>query len=224
MTLHTYPDLEQGSEEWLEARRGIVNASVVGQLITPATLKPANNPISRSIVAKLAAERISGFVDDQYVSADMERGHFDEPFAVDAYEKHKGVEVERVGFMVNDSHGFRLGYSPDGLVSDDGLIECKSRKPHKHLQHIIADCVPPENVAQCQAALFVTGRAYLDYVSYSGGLHLWIKRVYPDPDWFDAIVAAVQAFERTAGVMQATYEARTLGLPLTERIVEQEIF
>src|SRR4051812_12123088 len=34
MTLTTHPNLEQGSEDWLAARRGMVTASVVGQLIT----------------------------------------------------------------------------------------------------------------------------------------------------------------------------------------------
>ena len=33
MTLHTYPDLEQGSEEWFALRLGMVTASTVGQLI-----------------------------------------------------------------------------------------------------------------------------------------------------------------------------------------------
>ena len=34
MTLHVYEELEQGTEEWMGARRGIVTASVVGKLIT----------------------------------------------------------------------------------------------------------------------------------------------------------------------------------------------
>ena len=42
MSLKVYENLEQRSDEWLEARRGIVTASTVGQLITPSTLKPAS--------------------------------------------------------------------------------------------------------------------------------------------------------------------------------------
>ena len=34
MTLEIFNELEQGTDEWLAARRGIITASVVGQLIT----------------------------------------------------------------------------------------------------------------------------------------------------------------------------------------------
>ena len=40
MTLHEFTDLEQGSDEWLAARRGIVTASVVGQLLTVGPPNP----------------------------------------------------------------------------------------------------------------------------------------------------------------------------------------
>lgn len=40
MTLHQFTDLEQGSDEWLAARRGIVTASVVGQLLTVGPPNP----------------------------------------------------------------------------------------------------------------------------------------------------------------------------------------
>jgi hypothetical protein len=69
----------------------------------------------------------------------------------------------------------------------------------------------------------VSGRDWIDYVSYCGGMHLYPIRVYPDPKWFDAIVAAVAKFEEAVALMVATYEARTLGLPLTERVTEMEI-
>ncbi len=48
MSLKIFEDLVQGTPEWLAARRGIVSASVVGQLITPSTVKPAKNDRSRA--------------------------------------------------------------------------------------------------------------------------------------------------------------------------------
>ena len=48
MSLKVFEDLVQGTPEWLAARRGIVTASVVGQLITPSTVKPAKNDRSRA--------------------------------------------------------------------------------------------------------------------------------------------------------------------------------
>jgi hypothetical protein len=82
--------------------------------------------------------------------------------------------------MVRDDWGFSLGYSPDGLVGDDGLIEVKCRRQKKHLQTILADEVPPENMAQLQCGLLVSGREWIDYVSYCGGMPMYVKRVYPD--------------------------------------------
>ena len=223
MTLHILPDLIQGTDEWLEQRRGMVTASVVGQLITPTTIKPANNDKSRALVAQLVAERITGWVDPIYVSDDMLRGVEDEPRAVEKYAEHYGVEVQTVGFMVNDDHGFRLGYSPDGLVGDDGLIEVKSRRPKKHLATILDDAPPAENMAQLQAGLLVSGRSWIDYVSYCGGMPMWRKRIEPDERWFRAIVAAVTEFELTASDLVNTYRSRVEGLPMTERTTEQEM-
>ena len=226
MTLEVFNELEQGTPEWLAARCGIVTASVVGQLITPKTVKPAVNDYSRALTATLVAERITGHVEPMQVSQAMMRGTLDEPYARDAYSEHHAPAVE-IGFMVKDFGGYKIGYSPDGLVGDDGLIEIKSRAQKKHLQTILADEVPLENMAQIQTGLLVSGREWLDYVSFCSGMPLWTKRVYPDIRWHLAIKEAVEAFEKTAAVMVATYQNLTADLPPTERLdhfADMEIF
>lgn len=222
MSLIELPDLIQGTDEWHDQRRGIVTASVVGRLLT-ATGKPANNDTSRTLTAQLVAERITGWTDPVYVSDDMLRGHDDEPRAVCAYVEYKDTDVQHVGFMVRDDWGFLIGYSPDGLVGDDGLIEVKSRRAKKQLQTILEDAVPAENMAQIQCGLLVSGRAWCDYVSYCGGMPLYVKRVEPDPDWFESIELAVANFEESAAQWTAAYQKATHGLPLTERVVELEM-
>lgn len=221
MTLIELPDLIQGTDEWHDQRRGIVTASVVGRLLT-STGKVASNDTSRTLVAQLVAERITGWTDPVYVSDDMLRGHDDEPRAVDVYAEHF-APVTATGFMVRDDWGFSIGYSPDGLVGDSGLIEVKSRRAKKQLQTILDDAVPAENYAQLQAGLLVSGRDWLDYVSYAGGMPLYVKRVFPEPEWFDAIVAAVTSFELAASLMVEQYREATRGLPMTERAVELEM-
>lgn len=226
MTLHVYEDLEQGSPEWLAARCGILTASVIGQLITPKTVKPASNDYSRALTATLVAERITGYVEPIFPNRDMERGTLSEPLARDLYAEHH-APVAEVGFMVRDFGEYRIGYSPDGLVGDDGLIEIKSPRQKKHIATILADEVPLEYMAQCQTGLLVTGREWIDYVSYCGGMPLWTKRVEPDPKWFEALTDAALIFEDNATQMIAAYEAATAGLPVTERIdffPEMEIF
>lgn len=222
MTLTTYDDLEQRSEEWFAARRGIVTASAIGQLITAKTIRPAANDYSRALTAELVAERITGFTDATYMSADMWRGVEDEPRAIEVYAAHYAPVVE-VGFMVRQFDGFKIGFSPDGLVGDDGLVEVKSRKPKKQLADVIAGEVPAENMAQLQAGLLVSGRDWCDYISFSAGMHLWRTRVTPDERWFTAIESAARTFEENAAEMTDKYLKAVEGFPMTERVVELEM-
>jgi len=221
MSLQVFNELEQGTDEWLAARCGIVTASVVGQLITPKTIKPAVNDTARSLTATLAAERITGHVEPIQTNAAMERGTLDEPYAREIYSENYSWATE-VGFMVRDDWGFKLGYSPDGLVDDDGLIEIKSRNQKIQLATILGDEVPLANMAQCQAGLLVSGRDWIDYVSYCGGMPLYVKRVLPDMRWFHAIQEAVEAFEGAAALMVANYQDSIADLPATERINHYE--
>ena len=148
------PDLIQGSDEWHDQRRGMVTASAVGQLITASTLKPASNDYSRGLTALLVAERITGYTEPTYINDDMLRGIEDEPRAIEKYGEHY-APVVTTGFMVRDYGTHQLGYSPDGLVGADGLVEVKSRRQKKHLQTILSGQVPAENMAQLQCGLLV---------------------------------------------------------------------
>jgi hypothetical protein len=216
MTLTILDGLEQGSEEWHAARRGVFTASVAGRLITPKTVQVASNADTRTITLQLVAERLTGNTDPTYASAEMDRGHYDEPVARDLYSEHFAPARE-CGFMVRDDWGFKIGYSPDGLVGDDGLIEIKSRDQKTHLATILADKIPDANVAQLQCGLLVSGRDWIDYVSYCSGMPLYRKRVQADPRWHTAIVDAATAFEAAAADITARYREATIGLPETER-------
>lgn len=216
MTLMVYTEMDQGSPEWHEVRRGIVTASVVGKLLT-STLRVADNDESRGLTALLVAERITGRTDSTYQSRDMLRGVMEEPLARDLYSKHH-APVNECGFMTRDLGVGILGLSPDGLVGDDGLIEIKSRRQKKQVATVLSGRVPTENYAQCQAALLVSGRAWLDYLSFSNGMHLWPTRVYPDIKWFEAITAALAKFEENAAAMVSDYLAAVDGLPVAEWI------
>lgn len=269
MTLTIHDSLIQGSDEWLEQRRGMVTASVVGQLVSVRGLSagevvcpdcdadadepcrskvnaakaiktvhteradaarnsdvtviaPASTPESKSLTMLLAAERITGWSDPTYVSDDMLRGIDDEPVARDLYSQHYQSATE-VGFITEDKWGFTIGYSPDGLVGDDGLIEIKSRRAKAQLATILADEVPAANMAQLQCGLLVSGREWIDYVSYCGGMPLYVRRVFPQPQWFDAILTAVSEFEDTVADKLTTYRSRITGLHPTERRTELEI-
>lgn len=217
MTLTVFKELEQRSEAWYAARAGNITASVIGKLITP-TLKVASNDTSRSVTTTLAAERITGHVEDLAMTPDMWRGVECEPIAREAYEAHTGVTVEEVGFIVEDAWGTPFGFSPDGLVGTDGLIEIKCPRQKTHLNTILADEVPAYNMAQCQAGLLITGRQWLDFISFCAGMPLYIKRVHPDPKWQAVLIEAAQAFEANAQAIVARYGPAIEGRPPTERL------
>jgi hypothetical protein len=184
----------------------------------PPVYGVANTDTSRAITATLVAERITGYVEMIHPSRDMERGTLSEPFAREIYSENYEPATE-IGFMVRDIGGGRkIGYSPDGLVGDAGLIEIKSPRQKKHLSTILADEVPAEHMAQIQCGLLVSGREWLDFVSYNGGMPLWRKRVLPDENWHNAIREAVVAFEDNAARMIDNYKTATANLPATERI------
>ncbi|MEV7645921.1 MULTISPECIES: lambda exonuclease family protein, partial [Actinomycetes] len=165
----------------------------------------------------LIAERITGRVEYIQPSREMTRGTLDEPYARAIYAEHY-APVTEVGFIVNDDHGFKMGYSPDGLAGDDGLIEIKSRSQRIQLQTVLRDEVPAGNMAQMQMGMLVTGRKWCDYISYSGGMALYVKRVFPDPEWFAVIIEAVSAFEKHATEVISKYLEAVANRPATEYI------
>ena len=211
-------DLVQGSDEWLAQRCGLLTASEMNKIITAKTLKVADNGDSRAHVFELLFQRLTGFVEPQYVSDAMLRGQEDEIYARAVYEEHF-APVQQVGFITNDQWGFTIGYSPDGLVGDDGLIECKSRAGKYQVQTIANNEVPVEYMLQLQTGLLVTGRKWIDFISYSGGLPMFVKRVEPDLLMQGAILAAATAFEAKVAEQEREYRAT---LATMSKVIETE--
>ena len=210
VTIHA--DLIQGSDEWLAARLGVLTASEMGKILTP-TLKVASNDTERQHVYEITAQRISQYTEPTYIGDHMLRGHEDELEACMVYAKEI-APVSNVGFITNDKWGFTIGYSPDALVGDDGLIECKSRIQKYQVQTIIEHVVdgksatiPKEFVLQCQTGLLVSERKWLDFISYSGGLPMVVIRVFPDPVVQAAIVNAATEFEKRVSIGVKKYRS-----------------
>jgi hypothetical protein len=159
----------------------------------------------------------------------MMRGHEDEIDARIAYGQNY-APVEECGFITNDRWGFTIGYSPDGLVGADGLIECKSRK-HKfqvetNLKSVAEDTAPAEFMIQCQTGLLVSERKWLDFISYSAGLPMATIRVHPDATIQEAIVSIATDAEIKINQMHAEFQRvckSGVRLIPTERRYEQEI-
>lgn len=223
MTITYHRDLLQGTDEWLAARCGLLTASEVSRIMTP-TLKVASNDKSRAHAWEIAAQRITRYVEPAYISDDMLRGQEDEVYARALYAEHF-APVEEVGFVTNNTWGFTIGCSPDGLVGDDGLIEIKSRRQRYQVETIAAGAMPSDYLLQVQTAMLVTGRRWCDFISYSGGLPMVTLRIEPDVKVQAAILEAAAAFEEAVAAIVGEFHAshQKLRLIPTERRVQQEI-
>jgi len=218
-------DIQQGSVEWHKVRLGRMTASELKLVITP-TLKVADNKDVRLHLYELLAQRVNNYVEPHFESYDMERGKFDEEHAREKYSEEY-ARVAECGFITNDRWGFTLGYSPDGLVGDEGLIEVKSRI-QKHQMKTLVECVardtiPDDYVIQVQSALLISEREWCDFISYSGGMVMAVVRVWPDPVIQAAIVEAARQFEARINEAHKTYNdliASDARLVATERLLQ----
>jgi predicted phage-related endonuclease len=222
MTITYHKELLQGSDEWYAARLGLLTASEMKLIITPGKLQYASNDKSRSHLYELAAQRISQYIEPSYIGDDMLRGINEEQDAKQMYNKHYAKTTD-CGFITNDKWGFTLGYSPDALVDDDGLIECKSRRQKYQIQTIIEDAVPDDYMIQIQTGILVSGRDWLDFISYSGGLPMFVKSVEPNAVMQAAIISAATAFHEQLDAIIAKYKLNAQEFHMTERKIYSDI-
>lgn len=230
MTIKFYPEMEQGSDEWFAARCGLMTASEMKHVITP-TMKLANNDKTRQHVWELLAQRITRYTEPSYIGDDMLRGWEDEIQARIEYSEAY-APVKECGFVTNDKWGFTLGYSPDGLVGEKGVIECKSRKQKYQVQTIVEHAdgtvhIPQEFVLQVQTGLLITERDWCDFISYSAGLPMITIRVYADDEIQDKIIEAAAEFEAKIEEARQVWEndgiMKKLRLIPTERNQDEEL-
>ena len=209
-------DIEQNTPEWFALRCGVVTASVVEALLT-SKLKIADNDTVRTMAYEFAAQKEMNHVEPSFQTYQMQRGHLEEELARDVYNDHYAT-VDQCGFVTNDKGGMVVGYSPDGLVGDNGLIEIKSRIQKHQVKTIVNQEVPAEYMIQMQTGLYVTERPWCDFVSYSNGMPLFVERVVPDPDAQEVIAEAIGLFYARVDVIQAQYQEFASKLVQCERV------
>jgi putative phage-type endonuclease len=180
---------EQNSPEWHEARTGVVTASCFSEVLSKGRGKEPSKT-RQTYMYKLAGERIRGEATDSFSNIYTDRGHEFEDVAKSLYTQQTGNEVIDCGFMLDI-----CGYSPDGLVGDDGLIEIKTKSAHIQIAVLLSDEVPSEHTAQIQGGLMVSGRQWCDFISYCPGLPIFIKRVFRDEDYILNLRMELAKFE-----------------------------
>jgi len=179
---------EQGSEAWFKARAGVITASKFADAVS--TLKNGSpSQASKDYAYRVAVERIYGeTTEDTFVTWEMRRGTELEPYARIAYEARTGNLAQESGVVLTDDGLF--GYSTDGLVDDDGLIEIKCPNSARKLVEMWETGDLSEYEHQIQGGMWITGRKWCDFIMYAPqlepvGKHLYIKRVERNDDFIE---------------------------------------
>ena len=174
----------QRTDDWMADRLGKVTASRIADVVAKGR-GSAPSVTRQEYLVQIALERLTGQAVESYTNAAMQWGVDNEPAALDQYGFVKGVTVEPVGFVVHPTIKMS-GASPDGLVSDDGLVEVKCPKSHTHWATLKGDRIAARYIDQMQWQMECTGRAWCDFVSFDPRFppehQLHIRRIAADPD------------------------------------------
>ena len=197
----------QGTPEWFAARVGCLTASRAGDLM--ARTKTGPSASRANLLTQLAVERLTGQPVDTFQNGAMQRGVELEPVARAAYEARNCILVEEVGFILHPSIP-RVGASPDGFVGDDGLLEIKCPQAMaKHLDALRSGAHAVEYKWQLQHQLWVTGRSWVDAVSF-------------DPRWPEHLQLAITRVERDESAI-AELEAACIKADLEVDMIVAEL-
>lgn len=176
--------MEQGSKEWLEARRCKLTASEF-HIVTSGTTAAKERLVDRIL------KELSGYVFPEINARSLSHGKEYEDHAIGAYELHqlergKDIEVDKCGLLVHPDYSF-IGGSPDGLVGVDGLIEVKNPYNNENHRVTLITGMPAKHRPQCVGNIWVSGREWCDFISHDPHEphipnRLYVQRIYRDDD------------------------------------------
>jgi len=191
-----YNDIHQRSEEWYNIRLGRVGGSESSVLSVKGKSESGLGAAAFTLLYEKAYELIQEEpVKENIVTFAMQRGMDLEPEAIHEYELSKMVKVDQVGYILNSDYKY-AGYSPDGLVGEDGLIEVKCPGNSEFMRQIITNEIPKQYFFQMQWGMFISGRKWCDYVVYN-----------PDYDKSPMYIDRVDRIEKTIETLKANYLA-----------------
>lgn len=177
-----FDKFEQYSDDWWRIRRGVPTASQFDRIISPVKMSPSTSqePYIDELLCEMIDQAYSSEPDNAYVSPAMANGTAMEPAARSWYAFDRDADVREVGFCLDESG--RFGCSPDGMIGEDGCLEIKVPSMKTHIRYLREGVLPNAYKPQVHGTLLVTGRPWVDFVSYSVSDELpsLIVRVVPD--------------------------------------------
>ena len=169
--------MEQGSDEWRDARLGYFSSSENWKLIGTGR-KNTFTDVGLTYIKNKLGEKMSGIPVESQDSKATIWGKTYEPMAREWYCKRFGMVVDEVGFMTHPAIK-NFGGSPDGLTykvgsgDNAGILEIKCPEVYaNHINHLRIKSVEyfkdefPQKYWQCVSNMVVCGLNYSDFVSF----------------------------------------------------------
>lgn len=188
--------VEQGSDEWLQARIGLITASRFKDVLT--LIKTGESAARRNYRAEVVVGRMTGKEQERFKSAPMQWGNETEELAATEYMLRSGNMVETAGIFVHNKYPF--GDSPDRLVGTDGCVEIKCYNTANHIEVLKLGMMPREHLAQVQGHMWLANRQWCDFVSFDPDMprmaQLYVQRIMRDDNYIAELEAELIKFNQ----------------------------
>jgi hypothetical protein len=208
---------DQRTDEWLAARAGKVTASRFRDVLS-RTAKGLPTADRTRYLWQIVTERLTGQPVQMPDAAPLRWGREQEQPALDAYIASTLGQVTTTGFVSHPT--LPCGASPDALVADIsdpdgafGLVEIKCPwSSQVHLETWL-NGMPDDHMAQVQGQMWLTGREWLDFVSFDPrmppDLQLYTQRIKGDPEYHARLEREIIAFSAEVDEIVGRLRAKT---------------
>ncbi len=213
MIVHTAP---QGTQAWLDARRGVITGSRFKDCRDFKALTKADEKAGKkrgepsakllAYAMDVARERVGGKAPEVYANAAMRFGTEQEPIARAVYEARTGQWVEEAGFITTDDG--RFGVSVDGRVGDFGLVEIKTMVSSDTLFTAVVGGDVSAYRDQCLGAMWLLGCEWVDLILWAPdlagiGRDMTVIRIERDDDEINELEADLIDFMRRVDSLES---------------------
>jgi len=141
------PQIPQRTEEWYNVRKNLLTASEVSSVLNISPFQSAKKLLKKKITSVDESALKSNYM--------LDYGSKNEDIAIDLFKSIYNLEVHNVGLLIHEKYKW-LGGSPDGVTSDNALIEvkCPLKKKISHTVHDyyysqIQVCLEIANIETC---------------------------------------------------------------------------
>lgn len=158
---------KQGTDEWFENRKGKFTGSKISNLLGIKGL----GKTGETYAFEQAVEKLYGRLEDSFLSYDMQKGIDLEPLAFAKFKELKESEFITVRECTFYNFGKNGGASPDGITSDNGVLEIKCPKANTFFRVLATNEIDKIYMAQMQLEMMSTGadKAYFfNYLVHEG--------------------------------------------------------